>query len=280
MSARRASSPAKAPRRSPYFTEEHEALRDQVRRFVENEIKPHALGLGRRRASSRARCCAGMGELGFFGIRYPAEYGGSEMDTLGDRRAGGGTGPLDLLRRRHHRAGPYRHGLGPHRQCRQPRRRRTRYMPRHHRRREDRRGRRHRARCRLGREGHPHHGAARGRSLRPQRRKDVHHQRRPCRSLLRRRQDRSRRRRPSQSVSIFLVEKGTPGFPRSRARSTSTAGAPPTPPSSSSSIAACRPRTCSGRRARGFYAHHEQLPERAHRDRRHGDRRGRRPRST
>ncbi len=30
-------------RRSPYFTEEHEALRDQVRRFVETEIKPHAL---------------------------------------------------------------------------------------------------------------------------------------------------------------------------------------------------------------------------------------------
>jgi acyl-CoA dehydrogenase len=28
-------------RRSPFFTEEHEMLRDQVRRFVEEEIKPH-----------------------------------------------------------------------------------------------------------------------------------------------------------------------------------------------------------------------------------------------
>ena len=28
---------------SPYFREEHEALRAQVRRFVEQEIKPHAL---------------------------------------------------------------------------------------------------------------------------------------------------------------------------------------------------------------------------------------------
>ncbi|MBN9441795.1 MAG: acyl-CoA dehydrogenase family protein [Bosea sp. (in: a-proteobacteria)] len=68
-------------RRSPYFTEEHEALRDQVRRFVETEIKPHALkweedGLVPRDVLRK------MGDLGFFGIRYPAEYGGSEMDTL------------------------------------------------------------------------------------------------------------------------------------------------------------------------------------------------------
>jgi acyl-CoA dehydrogenase len=68
-------------RRSPYFTEEHEALRDQVRRFVETEIKPHALkweedGFVPREVLKR------MGQLGFFGIRYPAEYGGSEMDTL------------------------------------------------------------------------------------------------------------------------------------------------------------------------------------------------------
>ncbi|GAU81171.1 acyl-CoA dehydrogenase family protein [Bosea sp. BIWAKO-01] len=68
-------------RRSPYFTEEHEALRDQLRRFVDTEIKPHALaweeaGFVPREVLRR------MGELGFFGIRYPAEFGGSEMDTL------------------------------------------------------------------------------------------------------------------------------------------------------------------------------------------------------
>src|SRR5258708_13258638 len=28
-------------RRSPFFTEDHEMLRDQVRRFVEQEIKPY-----------------------------------------------------------------------------------------------------------------------------------------------------------------------------------------------------------------------------------------------
>jgi len=67
---------------SPYFSEEHEALRAQVRRFVETEIKPHGLkweeqGLVPRETLRK------MGELGFFGIRYPAEYGGSEMNTLG-----------------------------------------------------------------------------------------------------------------------------------------------------------------------------------------------------
>lgn len=68
-------------RRSPYFTEEHEALRDQVRRFVETEIKPHALAWEEAGFVPR-EVLRKMGSLGFFGIRYPAEYGGSEMDTM------------------------------------------------------------------------------------------------------------------------------------------------------------------------------------------------------
>lgn len=67
--------------RSPYFTEEHEALRDQVRRFVETEIKPHAKAWEEAGFVPR-EVLRKMGSLGFFGIRYPAEYGGSEMDTL------------------------------------------------------------------------------------------------------------------------------------------------------------------------------------------------------
>jgi acyl-CoA dehydrogenase len=68
-------------RASPFFSTEHEMLRDQVRRFVEEEIKPYAdtwedAGFVPREVLRR------MGELGFFGIRYPAEYGGSEMDVL------------------------------------------------------------------------------------------------------------------------------------------------------------------------------------------------------
>jgi acyl-CoA dehydrogenase len=67
---------------SPYFREEHEALRAQVRRFVETEIKPHALAWEEQGYVPR-EVLRRMGELGFLGIRYPVEYGGSEMDTLG-----------------------------------------------------------------------------------------------------------------------------------------------------------------------------------------------------
>jgi acyl-CoA dehydrogenase len=67
--------------RSACFGEEHELLRTQVRRFVNEEVKPRALqweqdGMVPRDVLRR------MGELGFLGIRYPAEYGGAEMDTL------------------------------------------------------------------------------------------------------------------------------------------------------------------------------------------------------
>jgi acyl-CoA dehydrogenase len=67
--------------RSAYFGEEHELLRAQIRRFVDEEIKPRALqweqdGMVPRDVLRR------MGELGFLGIRYPAQYGGAEMDTL------------------------------------------------------------------------------------------------------------------------------------------------------------------------------------------------------
>ncbi|MFA6968183.1 acyl-CoA dehydrogenase family protein [Bosea sp. (in: a-proteobacteria)] len=71
----------KSARRSPYFTEEHEALRTQVRRFVETEIKPHALAWEEAGFVPR-EVLRKMGALGFLGIRYPSEYGGSEMDTM------------------------------------------------------------------------------------------------------------------------------------------------------------------------------------------------------
>jgi acyl-CoA dehydrogenase len=68
-------------RTDPYFTPEHELFRTQVRRFVEAEIKPHAeaweeVGSVPREVLRR------MGELGFLGVRYPEIYGGSAMDTL------------------------------------------------------------------------------------------------------------------------------------------------------------------------------------------------------
>jgi acyl-CoA dehydrogenase len=68
--------------RSPFFTEEHEMLRDQVRRFVEEEIKPHGESWEQQGFVPRA-VLRRMGALGFFGIRYPEVYGGANMDTLG-----------------------------------------------------------------------------------------------------------------------------------------------------------------------------------------------------
>jgi acyl-CoA dehydrogenase len=67
--------------RSPYFSEEHDMLRAQVRRFVETEIKPKALPWETQGFVPR-EVLRHMGSLGFFGIRYPARYGGAEMDTL------------------------------------------------------------------------------------------------------------------------------------------------------------------------------------------------------
>ncbi len=71
-----------APARSIYFSEEHEQLRAQLRRFVEQEVKPHGLKWEEQGYVPRD-VLQKMGALGFLGIRYPSEYGGSEMDTLG-----------------------------------------------------------------------------------------------------------------------------------------------------------------------------------------------------
>lgn len=62
---------------SVYLGEEHELLRAQIRRFVDEEIKPHAAAWEQEGEVLRR-----MGELGFFGIRYPAEYGGSGLNAL------------------------------------------------------------------------------------------------------------------------------------------------------------------------------------------------------
>jgi acyl-CoA dehydrogenase len=59
----------------PPFTEEHEELRETVRRFVSREIAPHVEEWEEARGFPRdlyRRC----GELGFFGLKFPERYGG------------------------------------------------------------------------------------------------------------------------------------------------------------------------------------------------------------
>ena len=65
-----------------YFSSEHEAFRAQLRRFVDTEIRPNADAW--EKASEIPReVFRRMGELGFLGVRYPEKYGGAGMDTFG-----------------------------------------------------------------------------------------------------------------------------------------------------------------------------------------------------
>ncbi len=75
---------ARAPHQnmeSIYFTEEHVALREQVARFIAREVEPHGAAWEEQGSVPR-EVLRKMGELGFFGITYPAEFGGSDADAL------------------------------------------------------------------------------------------------------------------------------------------------------------------------------------------------------
>ncbi len=65
----------------PYFTPEHEMLRLTVRRFIDAEVLPHADQWEERGMVPR-EVLRQMGELGLLGIRFESDYGGSELDTL------------------------------------------------------------------------------------------------------------------------------------------------------------------------------------------------------
>jgi acyl-CoA dehydrogenase len=64
-----------------YLTPEHELLREQVRRFVAREVEPHADTWERDGQVPRA-VLRHMGEAGFFGLMYEGAYGGGEADAL------------------------------------------------------------------------------------------------------------------------------------------------------------------------------------------------------
>ena len=67
----------------PPFGEEHEELRETVRRFVSKEIAPHVDEWEEAREFPRElyRRCA---ELGFLGLKFPEEYGGQGGTHLHD----------------------------------------------------------------------------------------------------------------------------------------------------------------------------------------------------
>ncbi|PLC53966.1 acyl-CoA dehydrogenase [Pollutimonas nitritireducens] len=62
-------------------SEEHEALRTQVRRFVEREVIPYAEAWERDGQMPRS-VIRRMGELGMLGLRFSSQYGGADADTI------------------------------------------------------------------------------------------------------------------------------------------------------------------------------------------------------
>lgn len=71
----------KATDSAVFFDDHHRALRAQLRRFVAEEIKPHADQWEADGMVPRA-LIRRMGSLGFLGIRYPEDLGGSALDEL------------------------------------------------------------------------------------------------------------------------------------------------------------------------------------------------------
>jgi len=66
---------------TPYFTAEHEMLRETLRRFITERVLPNGDAWEEQGFVPR-EILREMGALGLLGIRYSAEYGGSELDTL------------------------------------------------------------------------------------------------------------------------------------------------------------------------------------------------------
>ena len=66
---------------SIYVTAEHEALREQVARFLAREVEPHASAWEEQGFVPRD-VLRRMGQAGLFGLLYESEYGGAEADAL------------------------------------------------------------------------------------------------------------------------------------------------------------------------------------------------------
>ena len=73
--------PAVPKPESPFYAEEHEQLRQTVRRFVEREIVPH-VDAWERQGSFPRELYRKAGELGLLGLGFPEDYGGTPCDQF------------------------------------------------------------------------------------------------------------------------------------------------------------------------------------------------------
>ncbi len=81
---------------SPYYTADHEAFRDQLRRFVAKEIAPHAEAWDEAGEFPR-ELYRKAADIGLLGLNFPEEHGGSAADRFyaiiaGQELARGGSG--------------------------------------------------------------------------------------------------------------------------------------------------------------------------------------------
>jgi acyl-CoA dehydrogenase len=67
--------------KSIYMDEERELLRAQIRRFVDEEVRPHGEAWEKSGEIPRP-VLRKMGALGFLGMRHPVEYGGAGGDAM------------------------------------------------------------------------------------------------------------------------------------------------------------------------------------------------------
>ena len=64
-----------------YFTEEHRLFREGFRTFLQNEVVPH-LEEWEKTGTIPRDIWPKFGEMGYFGILYPEEYGGLDLDIF------------------------------------------------------------------------------------------------------------------------------------------------------------------------------------------------------
>src|SRR5688572_22819915 len=64
------------------LTDEHQEIRRTVREFVEREVVPIADELDNAEKEIPMPVIRKMAELGYFGLIFPAEYGGMGLDTM------------------------------------------------------------------------------------------------------------------------------------------------------------------------------------------------------
>lgn len=66
----------------PVLTDEHRAIRESVREFTSREVDPIASKLDNEYAEIPMPVIRKMAELGYFGLIFSPDYGGSGLDTL------------------------------------------------------------------------------------------------------------------------------------------------------------------------------------------------------